>query len=316
MHEGYDVDDVYMMVEDEFQTVAQSFTHGLHHAEYMRMKKKARQAPRPALPQTVIGMRTELKRKYEANGLHARQKRAVKSMVNGASRLTPDDEEEINERDPWQGTSLAGLMSMDGSQKKTALVGLENIASSTRAAKGFSRGKGESPAKREEKRSIIEIFGGKTKRDRNSPPTPRALVEEEDVEDDDLDPQPATRPEFTYGKIKAQHNISPVKKKTRDVPLHSSGKSTTVPEPAALRSEVKVKTEPVARSFRPSSKFSPSMKRSKIDDFDDFDESHVDDFSIRPSSTVGSTGKSRLGRKTMSEKNRKARSSDIPTFLV
>ncbi|RMZ90288.1 hypothetical protein DV736_g2469, partial [Chaetothyriales sp. CBS 134916] len=50
MQEGYDADDIWMMVEDEFQTLAHSFTRHLHHAEYKRLMIKAKHdAPPKAL---------------------------------------------------------------------------------------------------------------------------------------------------------------------------------------------------------------------------------------------------------------------------
>src|ERR1700733_2480314 len=139
MHEGYDADDIFMVVEDEFQTVAQSFTHHLHHAEYGRMKKKARMAspPTPTIP--LDGMRAETRNRLEAKNLSSRQNRAIKDMIGVTDLASPEEEEEEEEKanDPWQGTSLAGLMSKDGTQARTALIGLEQIPSSTRAARGF-----------------------------------------------------------------------------------------------------------------------------------------------------------------------------------
>src|SRR4051812_120277 len=81
MHEGYDADDIFMIVEDEFQSVAQSFTHHLHHAEYVRMMKKARTAspPTPAIP--LNGIRAETRNKLEAKNLSSRQNKAVKDMI-------------------------------------------------------------------------------------------------------------------------------------------------------------------------------------------------------------------------------------------
>jgi hypothetical protein len=66
MQEGYDADDIFMIVEDEFQTVAQSFTHHLHHAEYVRMKKKARTVPPPTSAIPLDGMRAETRNKLKA----------------------------------------------------------------------------------------------------------------------------------------------------------------------------------------------------------------------------------------------------------
>src|SRR3954447_8787885 len=185
MHEGYDADDIFMIVEDEFQSVAQSFTHHLHHAEYVRMKKKARTAspPTPAIP--LNGIRAETRNKLEAKNLSSRQNKAVKDMIGVTGVASPEEGEEEKANDPWQGTSLAGLMSKDGAHTRTALVGLEQIPSSTRAARGFGRGEADSPPKREVDRSILEIFGGKWSRSRATSPSPRPLIEASSEEEDD-----------------------------------------------------------------------------------------------------------------------------------
>src|SRR4051812_44977648 len=94
MHEGYDADDIFMVVEDEFQTVAQSFTHHLHHAEYVRMKKKARTASSPTSAMPLNGMRTEMRNKLEAKNLSSRQNRAIKDMIGVTGLNSPVEEEE------------------------------------------------------------------------------------------------------------------------------------------------------------------------------------------------------------------------------
>ncbi len=160
MTEGYDRDDIYIMVEDEFHSVAQTFTQHLHHAEYQRLKKKARDTAPPTF-QPTDQMRTGVKKKLEARAIHAKQKDAVRKITNGISLSADEDEEQDD--DPWLGTSLAGLMTDANFPKKTALVGLEKVQSTTRAAKGFGRGLGDSPPGRKEKMSVSDIFAGQRK---------------------------------------------------------------------------------------------------------------------------------------------------------
>jgi hypothetical protein len=153
MMEGYDHDDIYLMVEDEFHSIAQTFTQHLHHAEYQRLKKKARDAAPPSF-QPTERMSAETRKKLEARAMHAKQKDTVANLTSGCNLSEVEEEQD----DPWLGTSLAGLMTDTSAQKRTALVGLENIQSDTRAARGFGRGVGDSPAGRKQKMSVFDVF--------------------------------------------------------------------------------------------------------------------------------------------------------------
>jgi hypothetical protein len=140
MIEGYEDDDIWMMVEDEFQTLANSFTAHLHHAEYKRLMKRARDAPRKQPPEPTSPMSKETKRKLQRAELEKKQQDVLNRV---ASRARVDDtaedaEEEDKVEDPWRNTTLAGLMAV-GSQEKKSLKGLEKLPSSTRASKGFSK---------------------------------------------------------------------------------------------------------------------------------------------------------------------------------
>ncbi|KAF4549169.1 Hypothetical protein D9617_23g005840 [Elsinoe fawcettii] len=57
IREGYSADDIYMMVEDEFLSTAQLYTQHLHHAEYQRLKKlaKQRELEEPVRPADLMG---------------------------------------------------------------------------------------------------------------------------------------------------------------------------------------------------------------------------------------------------------------------
>ena len=318
MNEGYHADDIFMLVEDEFQTVAQSFTHHLHHAEYVRMKKKARAAPHATITNPLNSMSTEARKKLEAKEVHDRQDVAVKSMMSKARRTSPDNEEEPQGRDPWQGTSLAGLMTNDSTQRRPALVGLEPISSSTRAAKGFSRGEGDSPKKREENRSILEIYGGKTTKKRITSPTPGAPTEDsEEVDDDILDPRGTARPVLKHERPNPSKIEKDLNKTVRVDPSKPLNPLMALPLPPDSRSEPVTSKANSDRS-RPSSKISSSSLRRTIDDFDGFHDEDVDD-SLNRSSDFRGTGKNLTKAKRPSEKDKKDKKSrldDIPTFLV
>ena len=164
---GPTADDQYLMVEDEFLAVAQTFTAHLHHAEYQRLKRQAAANPTTPIFQPTEHMRVQARRKIEARNLRARQKSALKDVTSGAGAgmaVSDEEAEEGQEDEPWQGTSLAGLMT-DMSSQKTALVGLEKIQSSTRAARGFGRSFAEGSIWRKEVVDTGENVGDDTERD-------------------------------------------------------------------------------------------------------------------------------------------------------
>lgn len=174
MRPGFDEDDAYMMVEDEFQAVAQSYTAHLHHAEYKRLMKLAKEKKKKRQQQEAEQLKRgelsrvgklpgdasgEIKQGLRAMSLKARQssgsdKLCGRSLLNesdgqGQDGGDGDDEEEEAEAreavlvreekivgDMWAGTALARLMNWDHSQEKTSLKGLDAIGGETRASKG------------------------------------------------------------------------------------------------------------------------------------------------------------------------------------
>ena len=136
MREGYDEDDEWMIVEDEFQTLAQSFTKHLHHAEYKRLMRKARDAPKTQLPEPKSPMSRETKQRLRRKALERKQSDGLDEIMPTVAEGNDGRVEDERVEDPWRGTSLAGLMAT-GSQEKRSLKGLGKLPSSTRAAKGY-----------------------------------------------------------------------------------------------------------------------------------------------------------------------------------
>ena len=163
MRPGYDADDIYMMVEDEFHATAQTFTHHLHHAEYKRLQGKARDAQRERVPVVTDGMRAETRKKIEGGLVRERQRAALDLVLRGEG-----DEDEVTKKvhDPWIGTSLAEFMS-GASQQRRALVGLEQVRSSTKAAKGFKQAEQQSPERNRGSRSDGSRANGNGRRRRD-----------------------------------------------------------------------------------------------------------------------------------------------------
>ncbi|OAL40407.1 hypothetical protein AYO20_00143 [Fonsecaea nubica] len=137
IREGYDGDDIYIMVEDEFQTVAQSYTAHLHHAEYKRLMKQAREAAPKPLPEPTSPMSERTKRRLKSVALQNKQKDTLRRVLRDPTLEDEENEDKVVD-DLWTGTSLGPLMASDSQQKKS-LVGLEGISSSTKAGMGLAR---------------------------------------------------------------------------------------------------------------------------------------------------------------------------------
>ena len=123
-----------MIVEDEFEAVAKTFTAHLHHAEYKKLVKKARDAPSKPIPTVTSPMSKETRRRLQRETLHQKQQEAVDGIGAGPRNGISDNHVD----DPWRGTSIAGLIA-SGSQEKRSLKGIDRLPSSTRAAQGFAR---------------------------------------------------------------------------------------------------------------------------------------------------------------------------------
>jgi hypothetical protein len=134
MKEGFEEDDIWMIVEDEFEALAKTFTAHLHHAEYKKLVKRARDAPGKSLPTAASPMSKDTIRRIQRDNLRHRQNAAVDGLATLSSLRNADE----NVEDPWRGTSIAGLIA-SGSQGKRSLKGIDRLPSSTRAAQGFAR---------------------------------------------------------------------------------------------------------------------------------------------------------------------------------
>ncbi|KAL4878924.1 hypothetical protein BJY04DRAFT_220755 [Aspergillus karnatakaensis] len=146
LREGLDKDDIFMMVEDEFYAVAQTFTRHLHYAEFVARKKEVKLKNAETIADIarptdgVTPMSEELKKKYAAEELQDRQKEGVNAMLG---KQVADDEDlgdDLETENSWAGTHLQDLMLSP--RKARALVGAKVIRSTTRAAAGFSQSSG------------------------------------------------------------------------------------------------------------------------------------------------------------------------------
>ncbi|KAK3630476.1 hypothetical protein LTR56_009474 [Elasticomyces elasticus] len=212
MREGYTADDAWMMVEDEFQSVAQAFTKHLHHAEYAKLKRssKARgqdtlQAiKRPTDGRTAQSVGTKLK--LEADAKDKRIQGGLKGM--GVEEEGEDEDNDEYMHDPH----LAGLMT--GSQRATQdLTGLVKPRANTRAAAGFKN----SPQKAREKPWYAK---GATSDSAASRSKQAVHESEESDDDDDLDgpSQPRAMPMPQLREVRQVKHVSDRAHKVDSVP--------------------------------------------------------------------------------------------------
>ncbi|ROV93222.1 hypothetical protein VMCG_08711 [Cytospora schulzeri] len=111
MIDGFENDDQWRMVEDEFYAVAGHFTAHLHAAQYRRMREEAKKQNSntiPTISRPVTAPPTNhVKRRQAALALAAAQRQGVKSSM---SRINDEETEDEDEEIPCKGTHLAGLM--------------------------------------------------------------------------------------------------------------------------------------------------------------------------------------------------------------
>jgi hypothetical protein len=329
MREGFDQDDIYVMVEDQFQSIAQGFTQHLHKAEYRRLvdqakKQKAstiRDISRPT--DAFTAMRAEALKAKEARKLSVRQKAGLHNMKASAGRANVhgagDDSDTENDKadDPWVGTSLHGLMTSPRKSQQ-ALVGLHTINSTTRAAAGFAKSELKSPAK---KKGLMDVDLS------NEPPNPNARdnpieLDEETTsgDEDDLGALPS-RPTYVT------ENEAQVSSNQKISPLHSQPVETIFFNKRGIRecdNQLKgppIKERPTAAkskrdlSAEASAGPAPIKKFAWLDDFDDLpNESKTASTPLEKTEAKPIPSKLKARHEVKNQKASQA--TEIPTFLV
>ncbi|KFY15044.1 hypothetical protein V492_02258 [Pseudogymnoascus sp. VKM F-4246] len=138
MIDGFNNDDRYRMVEDEFLDVAKEFTQHLHAAEYKRMKDSAKAqnaATINAISRPVTTkMGGETSRKVESIARAKKQAGVIKD-INGDQ--PPEQEGDSDEsQGPWLGTALQGLMEKPRASA-VPLADISGFHSTSKAAAGY-----------------------------------------------------------------------------------------------------------------------------------------------------------------------------------
>ncbi|CAG8903739.1 unnamed protein product [Penicillium egyptiacum] len=303
--EGIQYDDGWIMVEDEFYAVAQTFTQHLHHAEYLRRRKqvKAENAAgigdieRPTDGRTPLP--NEVERKRAAEALRERQKAGLAQIGDGG--VDGKDEDDDDER--LAGTHLHCLMTSP--RQVRSLVGAHAPKSSTRAAAGFGRaptlGSG---------RARVNSIGSVTAASR-APEVPSIELDEETAsgsdDDDDLD-------------LETQPVVLPPPRRTNTTLRKSQAHDQTTPRAQQASkiqstSTLKPKAKPAHERPSPANAYK-SRVQSLFDDLDELPESSRIDHSISDKSRETPARQSPItgGGDNLDAKN--SRHNEVPTFLV
>ncbi|KAF2145560.1 uncharacterized protein K452DRAFT_121949 [Aplosporella prunicola CBS 121167] len=329
MREGPDGDDMWIMVEDEFLDTAQMFTQHLHHAEYHRLKRLAKERSasaiqkiaRPVVPHSQMSTEAKLKRKAEASAeKHADALRQIGAGVHD-SRDGEDSEEEDA---PWMRDSqLAGLMSGSQEQSSSQLARLTGTKSYTRAAAGYAVAKPSSSVLRSN-----STTGPGTWNARSALSGLAQEIEKVVAEDDDSDDLDGTSLKITPKTLTKQHSA------TTTHPVHVQKTGIQPPPNRVPKPLPKVETVSASRSVRPNdvsrSRATISFSESSIDvetrtSRQTIPSSRLDplnDLSKRSERQSSSTERMAKRKAVMSarrerEKKKKSDSLDeIPTFMI
>jgi hypothetical protein len=303
MREGLDHDDKYIMVEDEFYAVAQSFTRYLHHAEYIRRRNLAKMENASVLKD--IGrptdgrtkMHPETIKRRESEKLRDKQNKGLEAIGSGRPRVDSEDEEsEVDKEapdavladDPWIGTCLHNFMTSP--RKSRSLIGLERIKSSTRAAAGYCQAS--------DKRS--RAF-------RHPSASGYNLGEETASEDDDLEASYDQATSLPEGHaLKARTAII---RQSPKMPDRSFSKQSAA---SSSRSALS-KDSSESKSTRIDTR-----KRSLLDELDrySFEDILEPSYSSPDQPSKKAPKKTSFINQSRSRDSKKSRLKDVPTFLV
>ncbi|KAI9683609.1 MAG: hypothetical protein M1829_004913 [Trizodia sp. TS-e1964] len=310
-------DDGYMMVEDEFQSIARSLTQHLHHAEYLRLKSVAKAqnlAAINALARPVDGkpnMSVEMKKRKLADAKSVLRSAAVQGLQKEISAENGREFELVEvDDDLWLGTSLHQLMA-GPKRDLSAIAGPAASSARTRAAAGFPNSRSLNPAK-----SVLPTSMPRSLPKKNIPP--QLSVYDEDtasssLSDDDLDATIAPAPRV----VKPVISKKPLPRETPQQPPIPKVLSTTsmqVPyhaqaslPKASLANSKKVLIEEMAR---------PTIRRTG-----ELRHQHISISDLPKPSTLPAGRPFRSGKKSGSEDGAKkiakgVAQNDIPLFML
>ncbi|KAK6835764.1 hypothetical protein RU639_002204 [Aspergillus parasiticus] len=294
--EGLSNDDLYIMVEDEFNAVAQSFTQHLHYAEYAKRKKEVKSQNAAAIQNLarptdgVTPVSDVTRRRDAADALSARQKAGLERVQGKRPQVDSEEENEEVEDETWAGTSLHGLMMSP--RKARSLVGMQGIKSSTRAAAGFSQSSGTGKDSGAINSSPPRIYEAAKSID----------VDETASEDDDLDLQYETPRPTHKARLISSDSMSSNSRHSPLTPTKDRGR----------------KMQSINARYKTPSATQSKRRLLFDDDFVELPELQNSDVQVQGRGSSPSIRKTR--RETLPRGNnpqsKKSRLNEVPTFLL
>lgn len=242
MRPGWEADDGWRMVTDEFTATAQLFTAHLAHAEYRRQKELAKKREKAlggadAIARPVVGQLSKEGQREKKGEL---QRKGIKALMKA-------EEEEEEEADPWMGTQLAGLMASPRQRERLQPVKVVG-RSSTRAAAGFDRAR------------PLDLRGRQLERKKSPCLKKEVKAEQETSDDDDLDAPGTSRSLSRPGRSEPSptpYRPSNVSKRLANP--HAARKSTT--KQSSRRRSPSSSSNTLSSDERPSRKKCSSVDR-------------------------------------------------------
>lgn len=314
MREGYSADDVWMMVEDEFLSTAMIFTKHIHHAEYVRLKKRARSRGEGTLRE--IGRGTDGTTE-QSKGLKMRLEMDDngRKIKNGLKKIDGREESDEDEDAYMQDPQLAGLMT--GSQRSgKVLTGVARAKANTRAAAGFK----QSPHKAEKFAALERDLPQKA----YSKPASKAPAEAvptgdtDDEDEDDLDSAPSksskayAHPASSHhppGTSQPRHKSITMSDRQADSPGIFKRFAQPAPEEVQVSKPVKVNNghRPERTDRAPSGVQSTSPPKSTISSRSAESQAAADFMARR---------RAMRAKKEQDEKRKAQCADDVPTFII
>lgn len=265
MIEGFDHDDRYRMVEDEFLAVANDFTKHLHAAEYQRLKALA--STRNAdmirtISRPVTGRMTDLvKKRRTALELAASQRKGIRNALGKRKGRENDDSDDDDGDLPWAGTSLQGLME---SPRKTAVplpAGSSLLGHGERTSTTRDRPRQTTSLGLSDFASRVGI--------KPSTSHVESTTDDDDDDDDDLDTQPRF-PRRTEKVERSESSALSLNQKAASIDAMARRREST--RPPRSTSGIEVKGRPRAERLveKPIALTATDAGNDSEDDDDDF----------------------------------------------
>lgn len=177
---GFQHDDRWRMVEDEFVAVAHKFTAHIHASEYQRLKKLAHEQKTEAaalsISRPVTGPMTDaVRRRQAAQTLEVTQKRGIKRALSRTTTAAANDDQgeatnlhTLLETPRKKPVSLSKLLpALPSNTRAAALISRQNAASTSHAPATVAR-RGPKPVARQPSPIAIREASSATQDSKNT----------------------------------------------------------------------------------------------------------------------------------------------------